>query len=207
MIDLFSFPIILPLLGDHINGSILYVGMWVWILPLRIMHMRFVDHYFILFWGEHPRHAEVPSQGSNSSHSSYLSHSSDDTESITTRPPGNSNFIFIFIFYGRICCIWKFPGQGLALHLHHSDPSHCSRILNPPHHSRNSKGTPTLFFFLLLNSISLYVNLPWKVWNAVENRKDLLLLAKHRHAAGGACLSLSLQRQTLGHHSSKSSWF
>ena len=74
-------------------------------------------------------------QGLSHCHSNDLSPSSDNTRSITTRPPGNSRlsaflgdkpwsvfwgfFLYGFIrvlFFGHTRGMWKFPGQGLKLH-------------------------------------------------------------------------------------------
>ena len=66
-----------------------------------------------------PQHMEVPRQGLNPSHCFNLGHSCSNTESFKAAK--------------------ALASQGSNPHLH-SNPSHCSRILNPLHHgSRNSE--------------------------------------------------------------------
>ena len=45
---LFSFILIVPFLEFHINGNMQYVGFWVWIILLSIMHLRFIHAAWLL---------------------------------------------------------------------------------------------------------------------------------------------------------------
>ena len=94
----------------------------------------------------------------------------------TTReyPSCSLSIDFFSFFYGCTHCIWKLPGQGLnpssgnARSLNplcqagelnpclRISPSHCSWILNPQHHSRNS----IFFFFFFLGLHLQHMEVP-----------------------------------------------
>ena len=100
---------------------------------------------FFFFYGHTFSMWKFPGQGSN------LSHSSDNTESLTTTPPGNSYpASFFFSFYGQTFGIWKFelelqlPAYAAAtttLDLSHICDLYCSlqqhQILNPLSEARD----------------------------------------------------------------------
>ena len=64
-----------------------------WRINLKIL-LKISVFIFVLFW-LHLQHAEVPGQALNPCHSSNPSHSSDNAEFLTTRPPGNSSEDFL----------------------------------------------------------------------------------------------------------------
>ena len=59
---------------------------------------------------------------------------------------------FFFFFNSHTHCIWKFPGQRLNPN-YSCTGSHCSRILNPLHHSWNS-----IYLFFFSSSFPLWIN-------------------------------------------------
>ena len=58
-------------------------------------HIYTYIYIYIFFFWLHLQHVEIPGSGIKLSHCSDQNHSSDNAKSLTTRPPGNSQILFL----------------------------------------------------------------------------------------------------------------
>ena len=93
------------------KGLWLHIGLAYFLLGLKLVIVQIKKHIvngslFLLpppFFGHSRGIWKFLGQGSNLSHSSDPSHTSDNARSLTTRPPENSSITFFFFFYPWFC--------------------------------------------------------------------------------------------------------